>query len=320
MNILVAGGAGFLGSNFVRHFIALGNSVVVLDNLITGEQRNITELVGEKNFVYIQGDICDLSTMNSVAQAYHFDRIYNFACPTGVPNIAPEKLGEQMLDACTVGVKNLLRMAQEHGAVFFHASSAEVYGESLVTPQAEEYTGNVDVLGFRAPYEEGKRVSETLVRLHVQKYGLDAKIVRFFNAYGPRYGMYDTRVISTLIRQALHGEPITLQGDGSQNRTFCYVTDIIEGVELVMTKGSVGEAYNLGGVDQLPIKEFAQQVIALTDSTSKVICVPRPTHDHSGRLPETSKIRALGWRPRVSLSDGLRRTIDDFKERIFIHA
>lgn len=320
MQILVAGGAGFLGSNFVRYFLTLGDTVVVVDNMITGEERNIADLVDHPQFTFVRADIADPIAMASLARAYSFDRVYNFACPTGVPNIAPDKLAEDMLDACTTGVKNLLVLARDHSASFFHASSAEVYGEPLVSPQVETYTGNVDPVGFRAPYEEGKRVSETLVRLFAQKYDLDAKIVRFFNAYGPRYGMYDTRVISTFIRQALRGEPITLQGTGEQNRTFCYVSDIIEGVELIMKRGVPGEVYNLGGVDQVTIREFAERVIAFTSSKSEVVCLPRPAHDHSGRLPDTAKVRALGWEPRVSLDDGLRQTVQDFRERMLVHA
>jgi nucleoside-diphosphate-sugar epimerase len=320
MNILIAGGAGFLGSNFARYFLEQGHSVVVVDNLITGEIENIHALEESAAFTFVEGDICNDELIALLGKTYVFDRIYDFACPTGVPNIAAEKLGEQMLDTCTMGVRNLLNLARVQKAKFFHASSAEVYGEPEVSPQHEDYTGNVHPLGFRAPYEEGKRVAESYVRLYVQKYGVDAKIVRFFNAYGPNYVLHDTRVISTFIRQALLGESLTIQGEGLQNRTFCYVDDVISGVELVMEHGVPGEAYNIGGTEQITIKTFAEHVLRLTESSSKIVSVPRPTHDHSGRLPDTSKARALGWQPNTGLEEGLLRTIAHFKHRLAVNA
>ena len=316
MNILIAGGAGFLGSNFAAYFLDRGHTVVAIDNLITGEIENIRALEQNASFTFIEGDICNTELIVFLGKTYSFDRVYDFACPTGVPNIAADKLGELMLDTCTIGVRNLLNLARTHKAKFFHASSAEVYGEPEVSPQSEKYTGNVDPLGFRAPYEEGKRVAESYVRLYVEKYGIDGKIVRFFNAYGPNYVLRDTRVISTFIRQALLGESLTIQGEGAQNRTFCYVDDVISGVELVMEHGIAGEAYNVGGTDQVTIKTFAEHVLQLTGSHSTIVSVPRPAHDHSGRLPDTTKVRNLGWKPSVSLEEGLSRTIAHFKTRL----
>lgn len=317
MTILVAGGAGFLGSNFVAYFVTQGHRVVVIDNLSTGSAQSLKGIPAH-SLTVVQGSICDETLLAHVSQEFRFDRIYNLACPTGVPNIAPHRLGQEMLDACTRGVVALLELAREHGAQFFHASSAEVYGEPLVTPQSEAYSGNVDPLGFRGPYEEGKRVAETYVRLYTQKYGVDTRIARFFNAYGPRFGLSDTRVIARFIRQALDSEPLTLHGSGKQERTFCFVSDVIQGVELLMHKGTPGEVYNIGGTQPISIRLFAEQVIRLSGSQSQIASVVRPAHDHSGRLPDTEKIRALGWRPRVGLRVGLQATIADFRQRLAV--
>lgn len=315
MTILVAGGAGFLGSNFAAYFAARGHTVVVLDNLSTGTAAAV-QGVGSPLVTFVEGSICDEGLVGRLARAYQFDRIYNFACPTGVPNIASHRLGEQMLDACTRGVCTLLALARQHRALFFHASSAEVYGEPEVTPQRESYTGNVDPVGFRAPYEEGKRVAETYVRLFAEKYGVDVRIARFFNAYGPGFGLADTRVIARFIRQALEGSPLSMHGTGSQERTFCFVSDVIAGVELLMRSGVSGEVYNLGGAKAISVRSFADEVLRQTRSVGVILSVPRPAHDHSTRLPDTAKMRALGWRPRVGLARGLALTITDFKRRL----
>ncbi len=318
MQILITGGAGFLGSNMVKYLLEMGHTVTAVDNLVTGVAENVALHLQNHNFEFVKMDMCDENFVKTFSDTskYKFDRIYDFACPTGVPNIAPEKLGELMLDTCTIGVRNMLLVARAHKATVFHASSAEVYGEPLVTPQSESYTGNVDSLGFRAPYEEGKRVAESYIRLYAQKYGINAKIIRFFNAYGPNYSIVDLRIIGKFITQALRGEPLTMHGDGSQNRTFCYVDDSIRGLELVMEKGVSGEAYNIGGVTTTTVREFADLVLELTGSKSPIQSTERPSHDHSGRTPDLSKITALGWKQEVSLKDGLALTIADFKRRL----
>ncbi len=313
-NILVTGGAGFLGSNLVKKLLDSQAEVFVVDNLSTGSLKH-RSLVDEKHFFEMDIAGPNLTATLGNRNKFHFDEIYNLACPTGVPNIAPEKLGEQMLDACTIGMKNVLELTKIHRARFLHVSSSEVYGEPQVFPQNETYTGNVDPIGFRAPYEEGKRVSETLTKLFVTKYGVKGSIVRLFNVYGPGMSLQDTRFIPTFIRQGLAGEPITIQGDGEQKRSLCYASDLIAGLKLVMNKGHNGEVYNLGSKEEFSVLQCANLVLELLNSQSEIRFVPRPPHDHSARCPDLRKIQQLGWEPKISLREGLLTMIADFSER-----
>jgi nucleoside-diphosphate-sugar epimerase len=244
---------------------------------------------------------------------HSFDYIYNLACPTGVPNI--EYLGEEMIDTCSTGTKNVLKLAQKNKAKFLFTSSSEVYGDPEVFPQAENYTGNVDPQGVRANYEEGKRFSESLVALFVRKYAVNAKTVRLFNVYGPYMSLKDQRVIPRFVQQALRNEPLTLHNNVAL-RTMCYVDDIVRGLQIVIEKGEPGAIFNLGSDQEVTMKELAEKVINATESESPISYVPGHTHDHKRRMPDLSRVRALGWNYEIPLNEGLILTIENFKNRL----
>lgn len=315
MNILITGAAGFLGSNLSDRLLAEGHKVWGVDNFLTGSTENIEHLKTNPNFAFLECGIEDKAfTTFCENVGVKFDRIYNLACATGVPNI--QILSDEMLLACSIGTRNVLEVAKEHGAKFLLTSSSEIYGEPLITPQGEDYTGNVDTLGIRANYEEGKRFSETLVAHYARKYGVQAVMVRLFNAYGPNMAIRDQRVIPRFVTQAIKGEPLTVQGDGSQRRTLCFVTDILDGFEAVITQGVPGQAYNLGSDQEVTIKQFANKVLELSGSKSELSYVERPSHDHSARMPILDKIHALGWSQKVDLDTGLSQTIENFRTRL----
>jgi nucleoside-diphosphate-sugar epimerase len=315
MNILIAGGAGFIGSNLSKRLLEEGHKVFVVDNLLTGTIENIESLKENKNFKFLKCGIEEEAFLKFCDELGNkFDRVYDLACPTGVPNI--EILGEEMLTACSVGTWNVLKVAKKADADMLFTSSSEIYGEPLVTPQDEKYTGNVETMGPRSNYEEGKRFSETLVAHFVKKYGVRARTVRLFNAYGPNMSLDDTRVIPRFNIQAISNVPLTVQGDGSQSRTLCFVSDILDGFEAVITKGKPGAVYNLGSDNLITVKEFAELVINLTESRSEISYVPRPHHDHSSRMPVLDKVRSLGWNNKVPLRTGLSVTLEDFRKRL----
>jgi nucleoside-diphosphate-sugar epimerase len=315
MKILIPGGAGFLGSNLAASLLAEGHEVVVVDNLLTGSRDNITRLEKMPHFSFFEmGVETDLFLKTFLeSNIHHFDYVYNLACPTGVPNI--QILGEEMIDACSTGTKNVLKVALKNKAKFLLTSSSEVYGDPEIFPQHEDYTGNVPTQGWRSSYEEGKRFAEALVALYVRKYGLDAKTVRLFNVYGPNMNLIDQRVIPRFVCQALSNEPITLH-DNVALRTMCYVSDIVRGLEMVIEHGKPGDIFNLGGDEELSMKDLAEKVIAAVKSKSTISLVPGVTHDHKRRMPDLTKIRTLGWNYSVSLEEGLEKTIQNFKERL----
>lgn len=304
--ILVTGGAGFIGTGLCKKLLSLGNKVVVIDNFITSSDKNLKQFQGNPNYKFIRHDITDPNWKLKI-EKWKFDLIYHLACPTGVPNI--KTLGEEMLLTCSLGTMNVLDIARRHKAKLLFTSSSEVYGDPEVFPQDEEYSGNVSPVGERSPYEEGKRFSETLVKNYVNKYGIDAKIVRVFNTYGPFSSNKETRVVPKFLRLALNGKPITVEGKGLQTRTFCYVDDLIEGLILVMNKGKKGEAYNIGSDREISIKDLAEIILLITKSKSRIISIPRPAHDHNRRLPDLRKIKALGWNFNTGIYEGLKRTL-----------
>jgi nucleoside-diphosphate-sugar epimerase len=316
MNILVAGGAGFIGSNLIDDLLQKGHDVIAVDNLTTGNRENVEEFSKNPHFHFYEMGIESSEFINEFLEkdTHVFDQVYDLACPTGVPNI--ELLGEEMVDTCSVGTKNILKVAKKNNASFLLTSSSEVYGDPLVEPQAEGYTGNVDPQGPRANYEEGKRFSETLVALFVKKYKLNAKTVRLFNMYGPRMVIDEQRVIPRFVSQALLGEPLTVQGEGLQVRTMCYISDLIEALQLVMNKGEIGGIYNIGSDKKITMLDFAKKIIELTGSKSLISHVPRPHHDHNSRLPELEMIHGLGWKRKIELEDGLKLIIENFKKRL----
>lgn len=303
MKVLVTGGAGFIGSNLCQRLLDNGHKVVAVDNLITGRIENVNRLKKNPNFTFIKHDITELFPKNLDSRLLTLDSIYHLACPTGVDNLIP--LAQEMILASSIGTKNVLDLAKKTGAELLFTSSSEVYGDPKISPQAESYTGNVDPVGIRSPYEEGKRFSESLISMYVRKYNIDAKIVRVFNTYGPHMSQRDSRVIGAFLRQARSGSPLSVHGRGNQRRTFCFIEDLINGLILVMAKGKKGEVYNLGGSREVKIVDLAHQIINLTKSKSKIKFIDRPPHDHQMRKPELSKIKKLGWRQKINLEKGI---------------
>jgi UDP-glucuronate decarboxylase len=303
--ILVAGASGFVGSNLCKKLLKQGHEVIGLDNFSTSDGQNIADLVTNKNFTFYRYDI--VAPLDYIIGGVKIHQIYNLACPTGVPNLIT--MAEEMLLTCSLGTRNLMELALKNNAQVLFTSSSEIYGDPLVFPQSENYTGNVDPIGIRSPYEEGKRFSESLIKMYVRKYGLAAKMVRLFNVYGPGMSQSDSRIVPTFIKLAQKGKPLTVQGDGSQTRTYCYVDDLVKGLQLVMEKGATGEVYNLGGDEELTVLDLAKKVISITGSKGGIKFINRPSHDHNRRMPTLEKVRNLGWQNRVTLAQGLKKMI-----------
>jgi nucleoside-diphosphate-sugar epimerase len=305
--ILIAGGAGFIGSNLVRKLLAQGHQVDCVDSLITGVATNLDGVRTNRDFRFMHGDISDPGIASRLQRERYTD-IYNLACPTGVPNIA--SLGEEMMMASSTGVLNLLRVAEQSRGRYLFASTAEVYGNPEKFPQSEDYTGNVDPVGLRSPYEEGKRFGEAATAFYARRYGVDARIVRIFNTYGPFMSQNDQRVIPQMLTLALNHLPLTIYGDGSQTRSFLHVGDLIDGFARVMNQHGKGEVYNIGGETEITVAELAQEILRATGSRSEVVRKPHFIADHDRRLPDTRRIRALGWIPKISLATGLKQSIE----------
>ena len=307
---LITGAAGFIGSNLARTLLEKGDSVIGLDNFITGQPNHIKTLKGFPNFTFLKHDIIK-PIKRLTTNGYRLTAIYHLACPTGVPNLT--KLGEQILLTSSFGTKNILDLARLHHAKVVFTSSSEVYGNPLVSPQKEDYSGNVHPTGVRSTYEEGKRFSEALIMLYTRKYNIKATIARIFNVYGPGMALSETRVVPRMIARALKNKQIPVQGDGSQTRTFCFVDDMVNGLMLLMDRGRSGEVYNVGNDKQITMINLATQIKNATRARSRVTRIPRPAHDHNSRHPDLTKIQKLGWRQNVDLEEGLKRTIEYFK-------
>ncbi len=309
MRILVTGAAGFLGSHLSELLVAEGHQVVAVDNLYTGSQQNIQHLLSNPNFEFL---IHDVTSPLSV----EVDQIYNFACPASP--VQYQKNPVQTIKTSIVGAINILELAKQTGAKVLQASTSEVYGDPLVAEQAEEYWGNVNPIGVRACYDEGKRAAETLFFDYWRQYGIQIKVARIFNTYGPRMDLNDGRVVSNFAVQALRGEPITIYGDGSQTRSFCYVTDLIPAlIRLMGTSNQVTGPINLGNPREFTMLELANKIISRTHSTSPIEFCDLPGDDPKQRKPDISKARALlGWEPQVGLDEGLEETIQYFSTRL----
>lgn len=303
MHALVAGGAGFIGGNLCAALLARGASVLCVDNLVTGREETVRELQAHPRFEFMLGDITD-SGIAVDLQSMRFDQVFNLACPTGVPNIA--RLGKEMLLTSSVGSLNLLEAARASGASYLFASTAEIYGEALEVPQTETYNGNVDPMGARSAYEEGKRFGEALTILFARQYNLDVRVVRVFNTYGAGMSPSDERVIPQLIRAVVNGTSFTIYGDGSQTRSFLYVDDLIEGFFVALAKGQSGDVFNIGSPDERTISSLHAEAERVLEVAIPVVHHPHFIRDHQRRCPDVGRIAALGWTPKVSLETGLR--------------
>jgi UDP-glucuronate decarboxylase len=309
MRILVTGGAGFLGSHLSESLLAQGHEVLALDNLYTGSRRNIKHLFSNPNFEFLRHDI-------SLPLFVEVDQIYNLACPASPVHY--QKHPVQTIKTSVQGAINVLGLAKRTGAKVLQASTSEVYGDPLVAEQTEEYWGNVNPIGIRACYDEGKRAAETLFFDYRRQYGIQIKVARIFNTYGPRMSLNDGRVVSNFVVQALKGEPITIYGDGSQTRSFCYVSDLVPALILLMeTSDEVTGPINLGNPKEFTMLELAKKIISGTRSNSIITFGELPGDDPKQRKPDITKARnLLGWEPRVNLDEGLEETISFFSNEL----
>ena len=301
---LVTGGAGFVGSHLCDRLLADGHTVVALDDLSTGSRENIAHLMGRKDFRFVLQDV-------TTPFEIHADWIFHLACPASPVHYQRNPIKTVVTNV--VGTLNGLSLASRIGARFLLASTSEVYGDPDVHPQTEEYRGNVNPIGPRACYDEGKRCAETLCFDHYREAGVDIRVARIFNTYGPRMAVNDGRVVSNFVVQALRGEDITLYGDGQQTRSFCYVSDLVEGLYKLMKGNEIGPV-NIGNPGEFTIAELAQQVLELTGAKSKLVKRPLPADDPKQRRPDISKAKAkLGYEPKVPLSEGLKPTLEYFR-------
>lgn len=310
--ILIAGGAGFLGSHLCDAYLEKGYRVVAIDNLSTGSKRNIAHLVNAKNFTFVKHDVC--RNLPSKVTSLDIDIIANLASPASPPHY--QRLAIETLRVGSQGTENLLELAKLKKARFFQASTSEVYGDPEVHPQTESYKGSVNSYGPRSMYDEAKRYAEALIWVYKHQHSVDTSIVRIFNTYGPRMDPQDGRVVSNLIVQALAGKPLTIYGDGKQTRSFCYVSDLIAGFISLIESGEEGPI-NIGNPGEFTILELAQKVIGLTGSSSTLTHKPLPGDDPLQRKPDITKAKKLlHWQPTVSLDDGLRLTIPYFAKLV----
>lgn len=304
--ILVTGGAGFLGSHLIDRLIARGDDVLCVDNLFTGDKRNLEHLHGHERLEFMRHDV-------TFPLYVEVDEIYNLACPASPVHYQHDPV--QTTKTNVLGAINMLGLAKRLRCKIFQASTSEVYGDPAVHPQRENYWGNVNPIGFRSCYDEGKRCAETLFFDYRRQHGLPVKVARIFNTYGPRMHPADGRVVSNFIIQALKGEPITIYGDGSQTRSFCYYEDLIDGfVRLMETSDEFTGPVNIGNPNEFTIRSLAEQVIDLTGSRSQITMRPLPQDDPLQRQPDISLARdALDWEPRTQLREGLTKTIAYFE-------
>ena len=304
--ILVTGGAGFLGSHLCDRLVAQGHDVICLDNLFTSQKQNIAHLLGKPNFEFIRHDVVQPIFLE-------VDEIYNLACPASPPHYQYNPV--KTMKTSVMGAINMLGLAKRVRAKVLQASTSEIYGEPLVHPQTESYWGNVNPIGVRSCYDEGKRAAETLFFDYHRQNKVNIRVVRIFNTYGPRMHPYDGRVVSNFIVQALTGQDLTLYGDGRQTRSFCYVDDLVDGILAMMQAPDhfIGPV-NLGNPAEFTMKQLAELVLELTGSRSKLLHLPRPADDPSQRRPDISLAREkLNWEPKVQLREGLKHTIEFFR-------
>lgn len=308
MRILVTGGAGFVGSHLCERLLNEGHDVLCLDNLFTGSRSNIAHLLNHDKFEFIRHDV-------TVPLVIEIDGIFNLACPASPKHYQRNPV--QTLKTSVHGAINILDLAQKTGARVLQASTSEVYGDPTISPQNENYWGNVNPIGVRSCYDEGKRAAETLFLDYWRQYAVDIRIARIFNTFGPRMAIDDGRVVSNFIVQSLAGAPITIYGDGTQTRSFCYVDDLVEGLLSLFNSEEVHTPVNLGNPQPINMYQLAKEVIELTGSKSPIVNLPLPLDDPTQREPDISKaIELLGWRPAINRIDGLSKTVSYFKTKL----
>lgn len=305
-NILVTGGAGFIGSHLCEKLLEQGNHIICLDNFFTGSRKNVEHLLDNREFELIRHDIIEPIILE-------VDQIYNLACPASPIHYQFNAI--KTVKTNVLGVTNMLDLADETKARILQASTSEVYGDPIVHPQREDYWGNVNPIGLRSCYDEGKRVAETLMMDYHRQHNVDIRIIRIFNTYGPRMAQNDGRVVSNFIIQALKNEEITIYGDGSQTRSFCYVDDLVRGMTTLMnTEGFMGPV-NVGNDGEYTILDLAKMIIELTNSSSKIIFKPLPSDDPCQRKPNLNLAKEkLNYEPTIHIKDGLKKTIEYFEK------
>jgi dTDP-glucose 4,6-dehydratase len=305
---LITGGAGFIGSHLCDYFLRLGHEVICMDNLLTGDISNIAH-IRNQNFLFIKHDVT-----NYIYVEGELDYLLHFASPASP--IDYEKLPIQTLKVGSLGTHKALGLAKEKKATFLLASTSEVYGDPLLHPQSEEYWGNVNPIGPRGVYDEAKRFAEAMTMAYHRFHGVDTRIIRIFNTYGPRMRLEDGRAIPGFICQALRGEDLSVFGDGTQTRSFCFISDLVEGIYRVLMSGE-SQPVNLGNPQELTILQLAQTIVRLTESSSKIIFTPLPQDDPKRRQPDIARAKQLlGWEPKVEFGTGLGETVAYFREKL----
>jgi UDP-glucuronate decarboxylase len=306
--ILVTGGAGFIGSHLCEYLLAQGEYVICVDNLFTGNKKNIANLLANDNFSFLEHDIVEPLYIDEP-----IDQVYNLACPAAPIHYQLDPI--HTVKANTAGVINMLGLAKKHKAKILQASTSEVYGDPNEHPQKETYWGNVNPIGPRACYDEGKRVAETLFFDYHQQDHVQIRVARIFNTYGPRMAYNDGRMIPNFVTQALQGKDLTIYGDGEQTRSVCYVTDLVDGLYKLMNQHNFIGPVNIGNPDEYTVKQLAEKVLAATKSDSKLVYQPLPQDDPKQRRPDISLAKEkLQWQPSISLEEGLAKTIEYYKE------
>ncbi|TAE56665.1 MAG: SDR family oxidoreductase [Bacteroidetes bacterium] len=307
--VLITGGAGFVGSHLCDRFLAEGFEVVAMDNLITGNIQNISHLFGREGFTYVKHDVTNYTFVEG-----ELDYILHFASPASPIDYL--KLPIQTLKVGALGTHKILGLAKEKKARVLIASTSEVYGDPLIHPQREDYWGNVNPIGLRGVYDEAKRFMESMTMAYHRVHGVETRIVRIFNTYGPRMRLDDGRVLPAFVGQALRGEGLSVFGDGSQTRSFCYVDDLVEGIYRLLLSDEIMPV-NIGNPAEITILDFAKEIIALTGSSSEILYHPLPEDDPKVRQPDITRARAiLGWEPKIDRHEGLKRTIEYFKKQV----